>query len=186
MNEIINIGKVGMGVKVRRALWNVVCVLLFRPFGTRMLWPWRRMLLMLFGAKVHARANVYASVRIWAPWMLQMDEGACLGPHVNCYNQALVRLENNAIVSQGGTLCTAGHTTDVPNNAENGLIVASIIIRKNAWIGMQAYVNMGVDVGEGDVVGARAAVFKDVEAGTVVGGNPAKMIKRLTNREADE
>jgi putative colanic acid biosynthesis acetyltransferase WcaF len=37
---------------------------------------------------------------------------------------------------------------------------------------------MGVTVGEGAVVGARAAVFKDVEPWTVVGGNPAKFIKR--------
>lgn len=178
MNETVKIGYVCKGVKVRRALWNMVCALLFRPFGTRMLWPWRRIVLMLFGAKVHAQANVYASVRIWAPWMLQMDKGACLGPHVNCYNQALVQLEDCATVSQGTTLCTAGHTTDVPNNAENGLIVAPITIRKNAWIGMQAYVNMGVEIGEYAIVGATASVFKDVEPYTIVGGNPAKVIKK--------
>ena len=37
---------------------------------------------------------------------------------------------------------------------------------------------MGVTIGEGAVVGARAAVFKDVEPWTVVGGNPAKFIKK--------
>ena len=36
---------------------------------------------------------------------------------------------------------------------------------------------MGVTIGEGAVVGACAAVFKDVEAWTIVGGNPAKFIK---------
>lgn len=36
---------------------------------------------------------------------------------------------------------------------------------------------MGVTIGEGAVVGARAVVFKDVEPWTVVGGNPAKKIK---------
>lgn len=43
---------------------------------------------------------------------------------------------------------------------------------------------MGVTMGEGSVVGARACVFKDVEPWTVVGGNPAKLIKkRVTKNE---
>jgi putative colanic acid biosynthesis acetyltransferase WcaF len=37
---------------------------------------------------------------------------------------------------------------------------------------------MGVTVSQGAVVGARAAVFKDVEPWTVVGGNPARFIKK--------
>ena len=40
-----------------------------------------------------------------------------------------------------------------------------------------AFVGMGVIIGEGAVVGARASVFKNVEPWTVVGGNPAKYIK---------
>lgn len=41
---------------------------------------------------------------------------------------------------------------------------------------------MGVTVNNGAVVGARSAVFKDVEPWTVVGGNPAKFIKnRMLN-----
>ena len=38
-------------------------------------------------------------------------------------------------------------------------------------------IDLGGSIGEGAVVGARAAVFKDVEPWTVVGGNPAKFIK---------
>ena len=45
-----------------------------------------------------------------------------------------------------------------------------------------AFIGMGVTVGEGAVVGARASVFKDVTSWTVVGGNPAKYIKdRIIN-----
>lgn len=46
-----------------------------------------------------------------------------------------------------------------------------------------AFIGMGVTVGEGAVVGARAAVFKDVEPWTVVGGNPAKFIKKRIIKE---
>lgn len=37
---------------------------------------------------------------------------------------------------------------------------------------------MGVTIGQGAVVGATASVYKDVESWTVVGGNPAKFIKK--------
>ena len=43
---------------------------------------------------------------------------------------------------------------------------------------------MGVTVGEGAVVGARAAVFKNIEPWTVVGGNPAKYIKKRVIKNA--
>lgn len=176
-DKVINIGSVSLGTKMRRAVWNVTCALFFRPFPTLLFWWWRWMLLRLFGAKVSFYAHVYSSVKIWAPWNLKMEKGSCLGPHVICYNQAIVTLEKHAIVSQYAYLCTAGHEIDMPNTASSGLIVAPITIDKNAWIGTRAFINMGVEIGEGAIVGATASVFKDVEPWMVVGGNPAKIIK---------
>ncbi len=45
------------------------------------------------------------------------------------------------------------------------------------WIGAEAYIGPGVTIGDGAVIAARAVVVKDVPAWTVVGGNPAKVIK---------
>lgn len=42
----------------------------------------------------------------------------------------------------------------------------------------EAFIGPGVTIGEGAVVGARGCVFKDVDPWTVVGGNPAKFIKK--------
>lgn len=171
------IGKVSRPVKLRRALWNVVCALLFRPFPTRWLWPWRRLLLRIFGAEVHRQAMVYSSVRIWAPWNLKMERGACLGPHTVCYNQAPVTLCEGSTISQYAYLCTAGHDTSMPNTAAAGLVIAPITIHRQAWVGTRAFVGMGVEVGRRAVVGATASVYRDVEACTTVGGNPAKVIQ---------
>ena len=93
-------GRVTRKTKALRLLWVIVSCLLFRPFPTRLFWPWRRLLLCAFGARVHREANVYSSAEIWAPWNLEMERGACLGPHTVCYNQALVRLDQCATVSQ--------------------------------------------------------------------------------------
>ena len=54
-----------------------------------------------------------------------------------------------------------------------------ILIKKKAWIGARAVILPGVTVGEGAVVASGAIVTKDVPPRTVVGGNPAKVIKYL-------
>lgn len=158
-------------------MWNVVRFFLFRPLGTKAFRPWRIFLLRLFGAEIDGSAEVYASAEIWAPWQLTMQAGSCLGPHTIIYNQARVTLGRDVTVSQYAYLCTAGHEIDVVNNAQTGLLVAPITIAEKAWIGTRAFVGMGVEVGASAVVGACACVFKDVQPCTVVGGNPAQVIK---------
>lgn len=56
---------------------------------------------------------------------------------------------------------------------------APIKICDKVWIGMGCTILKGVTIGEGAVVAAGSVVTKDVEPYTVVGGNPAKMIKQL-------
>lgn len=80
-------------------------------------------------------------------------------------------------MSQYAYLCTAGHETDKMNTAEEGLITAGITLERNAWIGTRAFIGMGVVIGEDAIVGANAGVYKDVVPKTIVGGNPAVIIK---------
>ena len=179
-------GHVSKSIKCKRAVWNVIAAFFFLSFITPVFRKWRIAMLRMFGAKVEWDANVYASVKIWAPWMLQMGHRACLGPEVICYNQDWVVLEDDAIVSQYSYLCTASHDVDYANTADNGLITSPIVLRRGAWIGSRAFVGMGVEIGEKAVVGATASVYKNVESLTVVGGNPAKVIKKrilLNNKE---
>lgn len=158
-----------------RSLWNVVYVLFFRPFGTKIFNPWRLFLLSIFGAKVHRKSGVYASAKIWAPWNLELHKNAWIGYNVICYNVDKIILEEDVTISQYTHLCSASHDMNEVNHI---LISSPIVVRRKAWIGADAFIGMGVTIGEGAVVGARAAVFKDVEPWIVVGGNPAKFIKK--------
>ena len=56
---------------------------------------------------------------------------------------------------------------------------APIIIDDKVWIGLGVTILKGVHIGEGAVIAARSVVTKDVPPWTVVGGNPAKILKRL-------
>ena len=104
-----------------------------------------------------------------------MGRYSCLASNVDCYNVAPIILGDNVTVSQGAFLCTASHDVTDPLHP---LITAPIVIVVAAWVAADAFVSMGVTIGKGAVVGARACVFKDVERWAIVGGNPAKFIKK--------
>ena len=58
---------------------------------------------------------------------------------------------------------------------------APIIIKDHVWIGMNVTILKGVTIGAGAVVGACSVVTKDIPAGCVAVGNPAKVIKKITS-----
>ncbi len=58
-----------------------------------------------------------------------------------------------------------------------------IIIGNDVWIGYEAVILAGVTIGDGAVIGARAVVTKDVPPYTIVGGIPAKPIKKRFSQE---
>ena len=166
--------------KLRRFVWNLVWACLARPFPRSMAMGWKRFLLRLFGAKITNTANVYASAKIFMPWNLEMKDYACIASGVDCYNVVPIIIGINATVSQRAYLCTASHNISSPRHEQ---IEKPIIIEDRAWVAAEAFIGPGVIIGEGAVVGARAAVFKDVESWTVVGGNPAKFIKKRIIKE---
>lgn len=170
----LNPAEISTNNRIARALWSVVYLFLFRP-SPRIFHAWRALLLRCFGAKIGSSVRIYSSARIWAPWNLTMHDASCLGEYVDCYSVANITLHKNAVVSQYSFLCSASR--DI-TSLEKPLITGEIAVGENAWVAADAFVGPGVCIGEAAVVSARASVFKDVEAWTVVGGNPAVFIKQ--------
>ena len=158
----------------KRIVWHIVNLTLFKIFPGSLFKWWRNMILRLFGAEIDKDALIYSSCKIYAPWNLKIGR-ACIGPNTQLYNKAPITIGNDCVVSQGSYLCTASHdisSTMLP------LIIKPIVLENYVWVAADAFIGMGVTIGEGAVVGARSAVFKDVESWSVVGGNPAKLIKK--------
>jgi len=80
-------------------------------------------------------------------------------------------------------------SNDVEMNAFQGIKlwdyvkVAPVKIENKAWIGFGCSLLKGVTVGEGAVVGANSVVTKDVPPWTIVAGNPAKVIRKISESE---
>ncbi len=58
-----------------------------------------------------------------------------------------------------------------------------IIIGNDVWIGYEAVIMSGVNIGDGAIIGTRAVVTKDVPPYTIVGGVPAKIIRKRFSNE---
>ena len=163
--------------KIARAVWYVVWLVLFRPTPRgRFFNKWRIALLKLFGADVSWRSVVLPSCRIWQPWKLTMGAYACLSENVDCYTVDEISIGDQATVSQGVKLCSAGH--DITSKIME-LTHKPIIIGANAWVAGWSIILPGVNVGEGAVVGAGSVVTKDVEPYTLVAGVPAKAVAKV-------
>lgn len=160
--------------KAMRGLWSVVWLLLYRP-SPRPMHGWRCLLLRLFGASIGKGAKPYPSARIWAPWNLEMGDNSTLGDGVDCYSVARVKIGCKATVSQRAYLCTAQRDID---DVSMPLVTGDIVIKEHGWVAAEAYIGPGIVVGTGAVVAARAVATKSVADWTVVGGNPAKPIRK--------
>ena len=104
-----------------------------------------------------------------------MEDWSMLADGVICYNVAPITLRSGALVSQRAYLCAATH--DI-NDPEFRLIANPILIGRQCWIASEAFVGPGVTVGDGAVLGARAAAFADLAEWTVYRGNPAIPLRR--------
>lgn len=185
MGNELHIGKdyknnLSLRNKLGRLSWNSCYWILFRPLPTKLFSNWRCFLLRLFGAKIGKNNTIYPSAKIWAPWNLIIGNNSCISNGVNCYNPGKIIIGNNVVISERVFICTPSH--DITNK-DFPLIVSNINIKDKVWVAAEAFIGPKVTIGEGAVVGARAAVFKDVEAWCVVGGNPAIFIKKRVIKE---
>jgi len=80
--------------------------------------------------------------------------------------------------------------TDVLNNMSNVVVPENkrqgVIIGNDVWVGTNATIMNGVYIGDGSIIAANSHVVKDVEPYSMVGGNPAKLIKYRHSKEIIE
>ncbi|MEF2966878.1 maltose acetyltransferase domain-containing protein [Paenibacillus sp. M1] len=88
-----------------------------------------------------------------------------------------VRIGDNCFMAPGVHIYTAAHPLNPDERNSGAEFGKPVTIGNNVWIGGRAVIVPGVTIGDNAVIAAGAVVTKDVPAGAVVGGNPAKIIK---------
>ena len=125
--------------------------------------------------------------RLFPPFYTDFEKNITIGRDVfinsGCHfqDQGGIEIGDGALIGHNVVLATINHDLDPAMNRKNHY--APIRIGAHAWIGSNATVLSGVSIGEWSVVAAGAVVTKDVPPMTVVGGIPARIIKKITETE---
>lgn len=91
---------------------------------------------------------------------------------------AEIRIGHNCLIGPDVGIYTAGHRLQPEGRTLDGYGLP-ITIGNDVWIGGHSTILPGVTIGDGSVVSAGSVVIKDVPPQTLVGGNPANIIKTI-------
>jgi acetyltransferase-like isoleucine patch superfamily enzyme len=113
---------------------------------------------------------------------IKIGQDSLIGEYSVIRGQGGVSIGDRVYTSPFTQLLAVNHVYDDPEISfvDQGITAEGIVIEDDVWLGAGAIITDGVRVGKGAVVAAGAVVTKDVEAHTVVGGVPARLIKKIS------
>jgi acetyltransferase-like isoleucine patch superfamily enzyme len=118
------------------------------------------------------------------PFYTTGGENIRLGRNVfinqNCtmYDLGGIDIGDDVLIGPNVSLITSGHPIE-PSRRRDGVIARPIVIGANVWIAAGVTIIGGVTIGENSVVAAGSVVTHDVPPDTLVGGNPARLIRHI-------
>jgi putative colanic acid biosynthesis acetyltransferase WcaF len=163
-----------LGVKLKSHLWKLINTTIFRLFPVRIKFH-RIFLLRAFGAKLANNVTIHGKANIDHPWNLTMGNLSSLGEGSWTYCLAPINIGEKCCIGKDVYLLTGSHDIEDLNF---NLVTKPIVINDCSWIATGAYILPGVTLGKFNVVAAKSVVIKSTAEFSVLGGNPAKFIKR--------
>lgn len=122
---------------------------------------------------------------LFPPIYSDFGKNITIGKHVFinsgcCFqDQGGIEIGDGCLIGHQVVFATLNH--DLAPASRGDMTPAPIRLGKRVWVGSHATILPGVTVGDNAVIAAGAVVTKDVPADTVVGGVPAKVIKKIEN-----
>ncbi len=112
---------------------------------------------------------------------IRIGSDSLIGEYSVIRGQGGVQIGDRVYTSPFTQIIAVNHVFDDPDRpfVEQGITAEGIVIEDDVWLGAGAVITDGVRVGKGAIVAAGAVVTKDVPPHTVVGGIPAKPIKKI-------
>lgn len=122
----------------------------------------------------------HSGVSILYPQNIVIGKNVSINRYTTITARAPVTIGNNVLIGPFVTITSSNHAYDIQNILirDQGHRDEPITIEDDVWVGAHAVVLPGVTIGRGSVLAAGAVVTKDVAPYSVVGGVPAKYIKK--------
>ena len=132
----------------------------------------------LTGRKVDDRFRLIPP--FYTAYGLEIRVGHRVFINQNCtlYDLAEISIGDDVMIGPNVSIISEGHPV-APSQRRASVVGKPIVIERNVWIAAGATIIGGVTVGENSVVAAGSVVTKDVPPNTLVGGNPARVIRSI-------
>lgn len=144
----------------------------------------RRDFLRTFVAKLDEGAIINSPFYMEFANHLEMGVNSFINYDCIMLNNAMVKLGDNVLVGPKVSFYTAVHPIDAKQREQWLVYAKPITVEDNVWIGGSATILGGVTIGKNAIVGAGAVVTKDVEPNTIVVGNPARVLRKITAEDS--
>jgi acetyltransferase-like isoleucine patch superfamily enzyme len=92
-----------------------------------------------------------------------------------------ITIEDDVLLGPGVHINCANHRFDAPEKSiiDQGFASKQVTLRRACWIGANAIILAGVEIGESAVIGAGSVVTKPIPPRVLAAGNPARVIRSL-------
>lgn len=137
----------------------------------------RRWLAEIIGSEVDRSTTVFPPFYTNFGKFIRLGRNVFVNHACSFLDLGGITLEDDVMVGPRVNITSETHPVQVSNRKT--LVPGAVLVKRGAWIGAGATIMPGITIGENAVVAAGAVVTADVPADSVVGGVPAKVIKRL-------
>lgn len=132
----------------------------------------------LIGQQLDARFHLIPPFYTDCGRNIRVGQRVFLNQHCTLYSLAEITIGDDVLIGPNVSLVTSEHPI-APSQRTAYLTGRPIVIEQGVWIAAGATIIGGVTVGENSVVAAGSVVTRDVPANTLVGGNPARVIRSI-------
>lgn len=178
MGKALKAGEVGTKITNRLASYCLDFeLMLLRWVGHIPFHSVRKIFYLLAGVKLGRRSVIHMWANFFKPSNITIGEGTIIGDHAFLDGRSKLTIGKEVDIASSVMIYNSEHDL---TRADFAAIEAPVTIGSYVFIGPRAIILPGVTIGEGAVVAAGAVVTKNVSAGTIVGGVPAKEIGKRT------
>jgi acetyltransferase-like isoleucine patch superfamily enzyme len=143
----------------------------------------------IFG-KVNGQFVILSPFKCSLGYNIEIGDNVTFNSNVSILDGGKVKIGNNVLIGTNSVLSCSGHSVDPKRRKEGFGYINSITIEDNVYIGAGVIIvcseTRNITIGRDSVIGAGTVVTRDIPAGVLAVGNPARIVREMGTIDARE
>lgn len=167
-------------MKLQAVKHTLVMFLVNNLFAGAYLFEVKRRLLNGIGYSLGEGTKVVGPV--YSPGKLKTGNHCWLGRNLTIHGNGAVEIGDNCNIAPDVTFLTGGHILESQESEADECLIPSISVEEGCWIGTGVILCQNVTIAKGSMVIPNSCVMKNLPENTLVGGVPARIMKKLDEK----